>query len=200
MRILISMFRCSRCKMPVKSAMVEFCPKCGARLITNHVSKSVVFLTISMFIAIIIFVAIAFSNPDYYLFDGDYTGIVLAAIIGTVPLFIMIIYLAIKNKRRTEKDEEYVGTGQAVELEHHLSYGEISLNKKYLIAPILSVIGIGLVISITVVDIIMYDFLNIDDIMWIVIPTFVFLIIFVISIAFFVRDFSRKMLDLLHNF
>ncbi len=181
MKKLVSQFRCSNCKTPILNALKEECPKCGKRLITTHLSEGIRLLIIATFLAIIMITGMMF-------FDGRYDNpVVTIASISLVSIILggVIVVLYIKNKRRLEKDKEFVGTGMTAELERHLTYiDDSSINKKKLIiAPGLTLAVIAVVMSMLFIDLGFYDYIPNEDF-----PTY-FILLFILLFTFAITGF-----------
>lgn len=180
MKKLVSQFRCSNCKTPIINALKEECPKCGKRLITTHLTQAIRLLMIGTVLAVIMITAMMFfdgkykDNPAVTIFSISLVSIIMIALIG---------YLYVKNKKRLEKDKEFIGTGMTAELERHLTYiDDSSINKKRLIiAPGLTLATIAGVMIMLVIDLGFYDYIAGDDFPIYFIILFILLFIFAVT-------------------
>lgn len=180
MKKLVSQFRCSNCKTPILNALKEECPKCGKRLITTHLSEGIRLLIIATFLAIIMITGMMFFDGRY----DDNPAVTISSISLVSVIMISIMgYLYVKNKKRLEKDKEFIGTGMTAELERHLTYiDDSSINKKRLIiVPGLVLVVIFFIMFLLVLDLGYYDFIPGDDFPMYFIILFILLFIFAIT-------------------
>jgi hypothetical protein len=185
MRILVSQFRCPKCKAPIKTILVEQCPKCGVRLTINNASK---FLKLTILMLPIAFVIAGF----YLIMSGEDPYIIIASLIVTGIIFGGILgYFLIKTKKRMKRDNERIGS-LMVELERHPVYTDIKLEKKYLLIPLVSIGFVIIIIIISIVDLFFTDFLSIDQVVPIVIMGAILVIIFGISTVYAYYKFNKK--------
>ena len=156
MRVLISQFRCSNCKNPVKSALVEKCPKCGKRLQTKQVSKAIALLIFGTILGLTLSVIIltnigGFHSGKMDLSDPLERNVLLSVIGVFIIIFGTIIgYLFIKNKKRLEEDSNYRGTTDMVALERHMTYAEIDVSKIFFLPIVLFLFIVFLMILLLI--------------------------------------------------
>lgn len=190
MRILVSQFRCPKCKTPIKSALVENCPKCGVRLTTNFISKRIGPVAVMTVFGIIIagFI-LSFKNRD----DLDTIGIIFSMVLTTIIVGTILVFAYFKNKKKLHRDEEYIGSFQMVELEHFPVFADIKMEKGLIAIPIISISALFFIVFLLMIDISYYNFIDFDDWLLVIMPSAVLIIVFLFSSFYALSKFNKKM-------
>jgi len=179
MKKLISYYRCSNCKNPLKHLLVEECPKCGKKLVSNVASKRIGLLAIFTFIGIFLAAILLFLDKR----EINPVVILSASSIVAIPILTIIGYLYFRNKRNMSENKEFIGTGMTAEFEYHLTYIDTSHIKltRFIIIPAIPLSIILIVMFLLVVDLGYFDFLPSDDFPNYFILLFILLFIFAIT-------------------
>ena len=189
MRILVSQFRCPKCKKPIKHALVEECPRCGVRLANDYVSKNMGKTIVGVVFGFI-FAALFFLIVQGD--DLDTIGVIFSLGLTIIVVVVIMVYLYFKNKKKLHRDREYEGTTEMVDLEEVPVYADIEFDKRLLIAPIISLLLIFLMIGLLMVDLSYYDFISFDSWPLVIFPAFILLAVFGISAFYAFSKFNKQ--------
>ena len=188
MRVLISQFRCPKCKTPIKHALIEQCPKCGIRFSTDFVSKRIPLLALFMLTSLIVTGFCLYTDKGINNLDSIIFAMIFVSLVISTP----IAFLYLKNKNKIKREKQYVGSSLIVELEKHLVYRDVDFEKKHIILPVLFISGIFIIMFLAAYDLSVRDFISFDDTFSIIILAFILLAGFGISGFYAVFKFRKK--------
>lgn len=193
MRILVSQFRCPKCKMPIKHALVENCPRCGVRLTTNFVSQRMILL------AIILAISFVFAWVFLLLSRGNElgtSGLIFTMILTAVVISIPLGFLFYKNKKKLQRDKEHIGSSEMVELEQTPVFADVKIDVKLFIVPILSLIAVFTIMYLLISNTSDWGFFIYDNANIIVPIIFLLLAVFGISSFYSFYKFKKDVMKI----